>query len=357
MQLVVGVETGRLAQRVGLAPDVLEVVDVLEQPPVPAHRLAHGGGQRPSDGLVGEVARRLEQRHRLPVDHIPVPGGRRTDRLEHLAVGDPAQRVAEGEATGRGDRVGEVERLGVERVGGPQRHRQSQRHVQGRRVAPLRGTIDDVVVHERPEVEQLDRRRAAHRGVAVTRAGQREHQAAPGGGTPNRRSVQSASATGSSNVATTRWIRRSTSASRNASSATRRDVSRTPRLFDRGHTPCADSVGGRGCAAPVHGAGGLNVDVRIHDLLARTALVQPTPHRRDPRRRRCAPSPSSTPARTAPRTGSSPRASRHSIGSCGGVRPRSTRSSSATASRRPARSSRRSTRTSPNPRRRRRWRR
>ncbi len=48
-ELVVGVETGGLAQRVGLAADVLQVVDVLEQPPVRTYRIAHGRGSAPPD--------------------------------------------------------------------------------------------------------------------------------------------------------------------------------------------------------------------------------------------------------------------------------------------------------------------
>ena len=226
MQLVVDVETGRLAQRVGLSTDVLQVVDVLEQASVPAHRVAQRAGERPAAGLVGQVERGLEQRHRLPVDHVPVARGRHPDRLEDLAVGDPPQRVAEGEPTGGRDRRGQVQGLGVERVGGPQRDGRAQGDVQGGRVPTLGRGVDDVVVHQGPEVEQLDRRRALHRqrrgrrrraSVSTMRARWRDPEDAVG---------DRASATDSSNVATTRWIRRSTSASRRASSATRRDVSR-----------------------------------------------------------------------------------------------------------------------------------
>ena len=44
-------EPGRLPQRVGLAADVLEVVDVLEQSAVPAHRVAQRRGKRTSRRL------------------------------------------------------------------------------------------------------------------------------------------------------------------------------------------------------------------------------------------------------------------------------------------------------------------
>ena len=86
------------------------------------------------------------------------------------------------------------------------------------------------------------------------------------------RCASSTSATGSSNVATTRWIRRSTSASRNASSATRRDVSSDARrLFDEDQTAAQ--------TPPV------TMDVRI-PTSSRAPRRTARPHRRDPRRRR-----------------------------------------------------------------------
>ena len=154
---------GRLAQRVGLAADVLQVVDVLEQSAVAAHRVAQRRGKRTSGRLVGQRERRLEQRHRLAVDHVPVARGRRAERLEDLAVGDAAQRVTEREPARRRHRVGEVQRLGVQRVGGPERDRHAERDVERRRVPAERRAVDDVVVHQRAQVQQLDRGRALHR--------------------------------------------------------------------------------------------------------------------------------------------------------------------------------------------------
>ena len=100
--------------RIGLAADVLQVVDVLEQPTVRAHRVAHAGRERTPRRLVGQRERRVEQRHRLAVDDVPVAGGRDTERFEHLAVGDAAQRVTEREPARGRHRVGEVQRLGVD---------------------------------------------------------------------------------------------------------------------------------------------------------------------------------------------------------------------------------------------------
>jgi hypothetical protein len=86
----------------------------------------------------------------------------------------------------------------------------------------------------------------------------------------------SASATGSPNVWTTRWIRRSTSASREPSSDTARDVSqsvvnapldhlaRPPRSTTRLTIP----------RPPIETP--TVMDVRIHDLLVRAALVSPS---------------------------------------------------------------------------------
>jgi hypothetical protein len=138
VQLVVGVESGRLTQRVAFTADVLQVVDVLEQPAVRAHRVAQRRREGATRSLVGQRERRVEQRHRLAVDHVPVARGGRAEGFEDLAVGDAAQRVAERESAGRRHRVGEVEGLGVERIGGPERDREPEHRVHRRRVPPER---------------------------------------------------------------------------------------------------------------------------------------------------------------------------------------------------------------------------
>ena len=130
------------------------------------------GRERTPRRLVGQRERRVEERHRLAVDDVPVAGGRDTERFEHLAVGDAAQRATECEPAGGRHRVGEVQCLGVDGVGGPERDRQPEYDVEGRRVAATRRLVDDVVVHQRAQVQELDRGRALHRGRTVAAGGQ-----------------------------------------------------------------------------------------------------------------------------------------------------------------------------------------
>ena len=174
------------------------------------------------------------------------------------------ERVTEREPARRRHRVGEVQGLGVERVGGPERDRHAQRGVERRRVPAQRRAVDDVVVHQRAEVQQLDRgRAAAPRAWRSPCAGELEHE--PGTMARTRRRDR-AERTGDRFAERARpraWSRRSTSASREASSATRRDDSRRP-PWTSGLTEGARP---RRLLGPM--------DVRIHDLLARLAAVSP----------------------------------------------------------------------------------
>ena len=77
VQSVVGIEAGRFPHDVRCTADVLQVVDVLEEAAVAQHRVTYRRGQRSAERLVGELERSVEQRNRLPVDHLPIAGRRR----------------------------------------------------------------------------------------------------------------------------------------------------------------------------------------------------------------------------------------------------------------------------------------
>ena len=189
LEVVVGIKTGGLAHLVGRAADVLQVVDVLEQAPVSPHRVAHLRRERATHRFVRERVGGFEQRHRLAVDDLPVVRNGRAERFVDLAGGDAPERALEREPRGSRDPGGEVDRLRVERIGRPHRDGNAQRDVQRRLVPALRRSVDDVVMHERAQVQQLHRRRAADRGVAVSAAGQHQHQTGPvtGAGRRGRR--------------------------------------------------------------------------------------------------------------------------------------------------------------------------
>ena len=74
------------------------------------------------------------------------------------------------------DGIGEVDRFGVQRVGRPHRDRHAQRDVQCRVVAASRRSVDDVVVHERPEVQEFHRGCAADGSGSIATVGQFEHK-------------------------------------------------------------------------------------------------------------------------------------------------------------------------------------
>ena len=162
------VATHRLAERLGLAGEVEQVVDHLEEhpevEPVVAQRLPafhrRLGEHRPDLGAPAE------QVGRLAVDDVEVLGLVDVDdavlrQLVNLALDHAQRHVAEhADDVHRVLREGHRHRLDVEEVARQHRDVVAPLGVHGLAPAPHVGIVDDVVVHQRGRVDELD-----HRGI------------------------------------------------------------------------------------------------------------------------------------------------------------------------------------------------
>ena len=301
VQLVVGVEPGGLPHRVGLAADVVEVVDVLEEPTVVAHRVAHRGRQRSARRLVGQ--RRTRPRTATPSCRRPRPSSARSSRRAPRGSGCRRCGAARHRARARPPAT-------PRRRGGALRRRARRRSTARPAARAPRAasatwrrsgepsTMSSCTSVPRCSSSTAAAPRTASDAVAV--ASELEHHPGAVARSGRRRSGPSTPATGSPNVATTCWSRRSTSASREASSATRRDVSRLRPPAPRPEPTSDDRCGLTAASAPAETPG----DGRPHPRsarpprgrVARSASARPSATT-------SARSPSSTPAPTGPRTG------------------------------------------------------
>jgi hypothetical protein len=159
------------------AVDIQQVVPDLERDPQRAPVGLEGvqhGGRRPGDlGHRGE--RGGDDRRRLPLDHAEVmlaAGGEIEARrlLEDLALHQVGARLA----AAQDDRLrvlgGELERPNEEVVPAHDRERHAERSGHRRAAPPGLGVVDDVVVHERGGVDQLEGRREGLDRTRVRRA-------------------------------------------------------------------------------------------------------------------------------------------------------------------------------------------